>query len=226
MATALEHKDVALHIDRQHHVVCIPAAVLADDGVPDTAPHCFAYFTDSAAFAAAAAAAASKNADPKQVAFMASVGQILDADKIVTKADPAKGTLTFTSDQLFEDNKSTLSPAGQTIINIVAALLAARLPCYAYDAPAKGCANTGKMAQVNIALRVGFDLYTEAGREEQNMALERSVAFHDALIAAVPVLGKLNNAQSGGHPLLAGSALAQSGNGDAQVIDIQFSMAR
>jgi flagellar motor protein MotB len=225
MATALEHRDVALDIDRQHHVVCIPAAVLADDGVPDTAPHCFAYSTDSAAVAAAAAAP-SENADAEQAAFMASVGQKLDADKIVTKADPAKGTLTFTSDQLFEDNRSTLSPAGQTIINSVAAMLAAQLPCYAYDAPAKGCANTGKMAQVNIASRAGLDLYTEAGREEQNMALERSVAFHDALIAAAPVLGKLNNAQGGGHPLLAVSALAQSGNGDEQVIAIQFRIAK
>jgi len=225
MATALEHREVGLDIDRKAHIVCIPGAVLADGGVPDTAPHCFAYSTDSAA-ASASAASESANASADQAGFMASIGQQLDADKIVTQSDPEKGTLTFTADQLFDDNSATLSAGGQTIVRSLASTLAAQLPCYAYGAPANNCANTGKMAVVNIASRAGFDIYTDAGRAQQALALERSVVFHDALVAASPMLGKLSASPEGGRPLLAVSSLAQSGGRGEQVIAIQFRMAK
>lgn len=234
MATALERRDVSLEIDHKAHIVCIPGSVLADAGVNDDGRHCFAY-SSSAASPAAPQSPAAQLAEADKAAFMSSVGTAMDSAGVPARTSIDNGTLSFEADQLFADGSAVLTPQGQQIMQKVAATLAAQLPCFAYGVAVQGnCQNDGKMAVVNIASSMRFDAFTAEGRAAQALALERSVVFHDALIAARPALGQLRTApegQAGAQGLLQVSSFGQSNSsagpaGAGETISIQFQMAR
>ena len=208
---------VQAQIDRTHHVVCVPAADLVSgaDG-----QRCFAY-SGGALKPPADAQASQVRAD-----VINFVNGDLSAAKVQSTADANDGTLSFPAEQLFVAGTATLSPGGQDIARKVAASLAQRMPCYGYGAPASGC-NGQKMTVVNVLGQAGFDAFTDAGRQAAALSLQRSVAFHQALTAAAPVLGQLTNAPTGGQPLLRVATYGQSDAkaapaGAGQTITIQF----
>jgi hypothetical protein len=70
-----------------------------------------------------------------------------------------------------------------------------------------------KMSRANIITSANFDAFTDEGRAQAALSLQRSVAFHDALIKLQPVLGQLRTAapeQGGGQPLLQVASWGQS----------------
>lgn len=234
MATALERREVSLEIDHKAHIVCIPGSALADAGASDDGRHCFA-FSSSAASPAASENPAAQLAEADKAAFMSSVGTAMDSAGIPVRTSIDNGTLSFEADQLFAHGTAMLTPQGQQIAQKVATTLAAQLPCFAYGVAAQGnCQNDGKMAMVNIASSIRFDAFTAEGRAAQALALERSVAFHDALIAAQPSLGQLRTepeGQAGEQRLLQVSSFGQSNSsagpaGAGETISIQFRMAK
>jgi hypothetical protein len=85
------------------------------------------------------------------------------------------------------------------------------------------------MSAVNVQINAQFDAFTVEGRAAAALALQRSVVFHDALVAAVPVLGQIRNQPPGqpGDPLLRVSSYQQStSSGGSQNLSIQFHMAQ
>ena len=233
MATALERKDVSLEIDHKAHIVCIPGAVLADSDVSDDSRHCFA-FSGSSTSQTNPQNSAAQLAAADQAALMTSVGTAMDKASIPVTTSIDNGTLSFTADQLFVKGGAQLTPEGQQIAQKVAATLAQELPCFAYGVPPQGtCQNDSKMAVVNVTSSINFNAFTETGRAVQALALERSVAFHDALIAAQPSLGQLrtSEAQTGAQGLLQVASYGQSNTsagsaGAGETISIQFHMAQ
>ncbi len=228
MATALERRDASLEIDRTHHIVCIPGNVLADN---DADRHCFAY-SDSATPSKTKAETAATLASADKAAFMSSVDAALE--KTATRTDLDNATLVFSVDQLFIKGTATLSPAGQAIAQQVAGTLAEQLPCYGYGVtPPKPCVNTARMSLVNVIASVGLNIATPEGRAAQALALEQSVAFHDALVSSQPNLAKLSNkpdGQPGRQALLQMASIGQSQSeitgADGGTIVIQFYMAQ
>jgi len=225
VADALQPVQAGIQVDRKNHIVCVPGQVLTDAGNVDTAQHCFAYTAQTQVEAAQDRSRLEATAD--QAAFMTSVGHDLDQGKIVSNANIDNGTLTFNAADLFDGDTVNLSVNGRNVVMRVAATLAARLPCYADGASQATCESTGKMSVVNVVASASFNAFTPQGRAQQALALERSVAFHDALIQVQPVLGQLRNGQ-GGPALLQVASNGQSvenGN-DSQTISIQFQMAQ
>lgn len=230
MATALERRDASLEIDRTNHIVCIPGDVLTDNATTGDR-RCFAYSnaaTPSKTKAETTAALASAD----KAAFMASVGTALEKTTARTEID--KAALVFSIDQLFIRGTATLSPAGQDVAQQVAGTLAEQLPCYGYGVtPPTPCINTAKMALVNVVASVSLNISTSEGRAAQALALEQSVAFHDALINSRPDLAKLRNSpdgQPGSQALLQMASIGQSQsattNSNGGAIVIQFYMAQ
>jgi hypothetical protein len=88
------------------------------------------------------------------------------------------------------------------------------------------------MSVVNVTAQAGFDAFSEEGRKAAALALQRSVAFHQALTAAQPVLAQLRSAPGpGAQPLLRVASYGQSEMvtppaGGGQTISIQFQMAQ
>jgi hypothetical protein len=79
---------------------------------------------------------------------------------------------------------------------------------------------------VNIQINASFDAFTSEGRAASALALQRSVAFHDALISVVPELGRLQG-PSGAEPLLRIASYQQSRTGgQTQDLVIQFDIPR
>jgi hypothetical protein len=217
VATALQAQPVLAEIDHAHHVVCIPAAELVsgDDG-----KRCFAYSND------ALKPPPDVQAGRTRAAVVSFVNADLTAAKVRSSADSSSGTISFPAEQLFIAGTATLSPNGQDIARKVAASLAQRMPCYGYGAPATRCSGQ-KMTVVNVLGQAGFDAFSDAGRQAAALSLQRSVAFHQALTAAAPVLGQLTNAPSGGQPLLRVATYGQSDAkadpaGAGQTITVQF----
>lgn len=223
VANALQPQQATIQVDRTNHVVCVPGQVLADTGATDTAQHCFAYTAQTTKESAQNRSQLEAAAD--NAAFMTAVGHDLDQDKIVSNANIDNGTLTFNAADLFDGNTANLSANGRNVVAHVAASLASKLPCYADGAPKSNCEATGKMSVVNVVASASFNAFTPEGRAQQALALERSVVFHDALIAAQPVLGQLHNGADGPALLQVASNGQSVENGDnSQTISIQFHM--
>ncbi len=230
MATALERRDTSLEIDRAHHIVCIPGNVLADDSTAGDR-RCFAY-SDSAMPPKTKAETTAALASADKAAFMSSVNTALE--KTTTRTDIDNAALVFNIDQLFIKGTTTLSPAGHGIAQQVAGTLAQQLPCYGYDVtPPTPCMNTAKMSLVNVVASVNLNIATPEGRAAQALALEQSVAFHDALITSRPDLAKLRNGpdgQAGSQALLQMASVGQSQSQAVEsaggTIVIQFYMAQ
>ncbi|MGA9660027.1 MAG: hypothetical protein WBQ60_13150 [Asticcacaulis sp.] len=230
-ATALERKDVVLEIDHKAHIVCIPGTALTSgDSSADMDRHCFAYTADAAPKLSAKDNAV-KIAEADKAAFMASVGADIKQSNLPITTSIDNGTLSFTADQLFASGSASFTPSGQAIAQKIAATLAQELPCYAYGVPpTHTCAGDTKMSVVNVASSLSFNAFTPEGREAQALALQRSVALHDALIANQPILGKLRNAPDG-QALLQVTSYGQSNtnvaaSGSGETISIQFYMAQ
>ena len=208
VATALQPKTINAEIDEKAHVLCVPGAAL---GAEDSARHCFAYSETAPRLRATPE-------DRVKAARATVIGQLesdLESAKLPATGSAADGRLIFPADQIFLPNTTTLSPGGQVIAQKIAAILAQRLPCYAYGAaaPANCDGQEGKMARANIIGSASFDAFTENGRAQAALALQRSVAFHDVLIKLQPVLGQLRTAppeQGGGQPLLQVASVGQS----------------
>ena len=224
VATALERRQADIEVDRAHHVVCVPATVLVGG---DNGKRCFAYSPDAMALPAPAA-----KAEQSRKALVGFVSA--DLASAPAQASAENGTISFSADQLFEPNSANLSAGGRNIARTLAGSLAARLPCYGYGAPAPSSCTGEKMSVVNVATSASFDAFTDAGREAAALALRRSVAFHDALVAERPVLGQLTNApttEPAAQPLLRVASFGQSQKsapaaGQGQTVSIQFQMAQ
>ena len=206
-ATALQPRTIAAEIDEKAHVLCVPGAAL---GAADTARHCFAY----SGSAPRAQATPEDMAKAERTTLVGQLESDFDSARLPATGNAADGNLTFPADQIFLPNTTTLSPGGQAIAQKVATLLAQRLPCYAYGAPATGCdAQGAKLSRANIITGASFDAFTDQGRAQAALALQRSVAFHDALVRLQPALGQLRTAapeQGGGQPLLQVASWGQS----------------
>lgn len=230
MATALERKNALLEVDRTNHIVCVPADVLTDNSIIGDR-HCFAY-SDSATQPKTKAETTAALASADKAAFMSSVDTALEKTTARTEIDNA--ALVFNIDQLFIKGTTTLSPAGQGIAQQVAGTLAEQLPCYSYGiTPPTACTNATKMTLVNVVASVSLNITTPEGRAAQALALEQSVAFHDALIHSRPDLSKLRNGpdgQPGSQALLQMASIGQSQNAtinsNGGTIIIQFYMAQ
>ncbi len=206
VATALQPKTINAEVDEKAHVLCVPAAAL---GASDDARRCFAY-------SGTTPHAAATPDDVAKVERANLVGQIegdFDNAKLPASGDAAGGNLSFPADQIFLPNTTTLSPGGQVIAQKVAGILSQRLACYAYGGAAAACDKPeAKVVRVNIVTSANFDAFTDQGRAQAALALQRSVAFHDALIRSQASLGQLRSgpAEQGGQPLLQVASWGQS----------------
>jgi hypothetical protein len=225
LATALQPQEVTAEVDRAHHIVCLPGAALT--GAGGDGKHCFA-FSDQVLSAAERASAAAEKA---KAAFMSFLQADLDQSAPPVKGAVGTGELTFPADSLFQPDSATLTPAGVATAKRVADILATRLPCYGYGVPTTtDCGGAPKMAVVNVQGQSGFDASTEAGRAAVALSLQRSVAFHQALLQDDPLLAQVRTGpQAGAEPLLRVSTFGQSqsapASGAQRLISIQFGMA-
>lgn len=169
----------------------------------------------------------------ERASFVGQLENDFAAAHLPAAGDAANGNLTFMAEQLFLPNSAALSPGGQAIAQKVANVLAQRLPCYAYGGNATECDAQGmKMRRANIITSANFDAFTDQGRAQAALALQRSVAFHDALVRLQPVLGQLRTAppeQGGGEALLQVASYGQSQTalppgGGSQAVNINFDM--
>ncbi len=230
IATALEKVPATLEVDRGKRVVCIPASVLVAGGAPGEGDRrCFA-FSESVLTEAQRASA---KAEAVRKSFVDQVTADIASAAPDVPATSDGSSLVFAADKLFQPGSAQLSDAGVQTAQRVAEVLAGRLPCYGYGAPTTAdCSKSPKMAVVNVAGQAGFDAFTQSGRAAVALSLDRSVAFHDALVKAQPVLGQIRNsaAAQGSQPLLRVSTYGQSQTaapapGTGQTISIQFNMA-
>jgi len=228
-ATALRPESVQVEIDRAAHVVCLPGSLVGDDSQGDNR-HCFAYGATTQTPARPADTRA-KIAAADQAGFMSALDGDLKNSPVAAAVSVDGGTLAFPADSLFAPGSATLTPQGQATAARVASVLAGRLPCYAYGAPRPAdCGNEAQMSQVNVQVDAQFDAMTAEGRAAAALALQRSVVFHDALVASAPVLGQVRSlppGQPGSESLLRVSSYQQStSNGGSQNLSIQFHMAQ
>jgi len=226
VATALQPKTINAEIDEKAHVLCVPGAAL---GADDPARHCFAY----SGTVPRAKATPEDVAKAQRATLVGQLESDFDSAQLPATGDATNGSLSFPADQIFQPNSTALSSGGEAIVQKVAALLMQRLPCYAYGATSGNCNTQGmKMARANIITSASFDAFTDQGRAQAALALQRSVAFHDALTKLQPVLGQLRTAppeRGGGQPVLQVASWGQSqaalpaGNGSQSVM-IAFDM--
>ncbi len=222
-ARALQHKTADIEVDPRAHVLCVRGDTL---GASDSDRHCFAY----SATPPQAPASADDKANAERATLVGQLESDFSSQNVTATGSATDGSLSFPADQIFLPNSTTLSPSGQATAQKVAAVLMQRLPCYA-DQPPAGCSNGGmRLNGVNIVVNASFDAFTEQGRALAALALQRSVAFHDALVHAQPQLGQLHNAPQGGQPLLQVASWGQSqvsapADSTAQNLYIAFNMA-
>ena len=227
VAKALQPRTIAAEVDEKAHVLCVPGTAL---GAEDGGRHCFTY----SGSAPHAQATPEDRIKAERASLVGQLESDFDSAHLPASGSAADGDLTFPADQIFLPNSTTLSPGGQAIAQKVAAVLAQRLPCYAYGAPTGNCDTQGlKMARANIVTSASFDAFTDQGRAQAALALQRSVAFHDVLVRLQPVLGQLRTAapeEGGGQLLLQVASWGQSqatlppGDG-GQTLLIAFDMA-
>ena len=228
----LEDRTVALQIDYQSRVVCIPGAALTKDGASGGASddrRCFA-FTPAPKTALASTAPSSLESRAALTTFLS--GDL--AAKTPVQPDAASGTLNFKADDLFLPATDSLSPKGIEVAGDVSKALATRLPCYGYAPAGSGtgsCGGTPKMAAVNVAGNASFNAFSAEGQRDYDLALKRTVAFYKALVGDQPALGQIKDGVTdAAQPLLrvasgGQSQAATSTGATEQSISIQFVMA-
>ena len=229
-AANLKPRTTNLEIDYQARVLCVPEAVLSEDGGGSTVDRrCFSFSPP----AKSAAIGATSLPDAQRLLLDALEADMRDAGAPVV-GDPSDAALNFKAEQLFEPGTAALSPNGQRIAGQVAQILANRLPCFGYGAAAGANCPPGEhhLAVVNVVSRTNLDAFTPEGQKAASLALQRAAAFHQGLTAAQPVLAALRNAPvgaAGSQPLLRVASVGQSQEaasraGDDQTVSIQFQM--
>jgi hypothetical protein len=223
-ANALSAETVQAEIDRHAHVVCLPGALFGDAGAGETR-RCFAYTGDKPAVQNAADRS-TRIAAADRAALMSAIDADMRGSPIPASVGIDSATLVIPADRVFLANSTSLTPEGQATVSQVARSLHAQLPCFADgDAAKGGCTNTARLNAVNIQIDASFDAFTAEGRAASALALQRSVAFHNALVAAAPDLGGLRTL-SGTEPLLRVSSYQQSSTtGQNQDLIVQFHIA-
>ena len=159
------------------------------------------------------------------------IAERVAASSTVLEANEGSGRLTFDANTLFVPGTDRLSATGLGIADRVGAELAAILPCHGSLAgfDDRSCEDRPdeRVSAVVVLASSGVDPFTPEGQEASALALRRSVAFHRALTAAEPLLGRVKD-PSGTRPLLQLASLSRSeerariGGGDT--IDIQVEM--
>ena len=228
-ANALGPETVQAEIDRRAHVVCLPGSLFGDPGAGETR-RCFAYTGDTPA-PSEPTDRKGQIASADRAALMSAIDSDMRGSSLPARVGIDDAVLVFPADRIFAGDSTNLTAEGRAAVAQVARTLRAQLPCYGYGvAPSGACANAARMAAVNIQINASFDAFTAEGRAAAALALQRSVAFHDALIAAAPELGRLRNQpdeQPGGEPLLRVSSYQQSSTaGRSQELMIQFQIAQ
>lgn len=230
-ATNLQKKTVAAEVDYQQRVLCVPASTLTEGAVADAAAttddrRCFA-------FSPPKARAATSSSSEERTAVMSFVYDDLQAARSPVNVDTDNGVLSFSADDLFAPNSDTLTPKGAQIVANVAKALAGRLPCYGYlSTTASNCPDSTKMAAVSVAGNTSFNAFSPEGRQAFDLALRRTVAFYNGLVADQPVLGQIKSgSEPTAQPLLRVASGGQSSAANAttaaqQSISIQFVMAK
>lgn len=226
VATELRTHNTDIEVDYKNRIVCLKDADLLESGAVGER-RCFAY-------SGAAPTDVQSEATQKTAAAQATFASTLNGD--ISRTVPSAsvslsdGSTTFDPDRLFNSGTATLSGEGQSAVTELARSLAERLPCMAYGVEASNCSSDTKMSAVTIVAHANINAFTAEGRAAQALSLERSVAFHQALIAAQPVLGQLRNQPEGGEPLLRVSSVGNSSvnapsGGSGKTLAIQFQMA-
>ncbi|MBP2160760.1 MULTISPECIES: hypothetical protein [Asticcacaulis] len=219
-ANALSRETIEAEIDRQAHVVCLPGALFGDHGAGETR-RCFAYTGDKPQLQPDAADRQRQIAAADRAALMSGIDNDMQGASVPVTVGIDNANLVMPANRLFAANSAALTPEGQAAMARVAQTLRTRLPCYAEGA-AGSCGNAARLNGVNIQINASFDAFTAEGRAASALALQRSVAFHNALVATAPELGKLR-AAPGTEPLLRVSSYQQSSTaGQNQDLVIQF----
>ena len=228
-AAALKPRTADIEVDYQARVLCVPATVLSETGDAASGERrCFSFSPP-----AKASAQAAPTIDAQRLLMQALESDLHDTNT-PTAGPAADGALSFKASQLFLPGTAALSPDGTKVAGQVAQILARRLPCLGYGAPAGAdCGADGaKLAVVNVVGQTSLDAFTPEGQQAAALALQRAVAFHRGLTAAQPMLAALRNGpigQPGFQPLLRVASVGQSQEsaskvGDDQVVSIQFQM--
>lgn len=220
-ANALSPETIRAEIDRQAHVVCLPGTLFGDTGSGETR-RCFAYTGDKPV-AADPADRQTQIAAADRASLMGAIDNDMRGSSVPATVGIDNATMVMPADRVFAANSATLTPEGQVTVAQVARSLKTQLPCYAEGAvSASGCSNAARMNSVNIQINASFDAFTAEGRAASALALQRSVAFHDALVAVAPELRQLRS-PSGTDPLLRVASYQQSRTGGQnQDLVIQF----
>ena len=230
-ATQLQAASVTAEVDRAAHIVCVPGAALGDTGTGDTR-HCFAY-SDTTPSSATALKPTEQIAAADKAALMSGLQSDISTAAIPATVGVDSGAIDIPADFLFATGTATLTPQGQGVVAKVAQSLATHLPCYGYGVPAPAsCSSESKLGIVNVVASANINAFTADGRAAAALALQRSVVFHDAVVAAQPAIGQVRNLppeQAGSRPLLQVANITQS-NSDStapgnQSVSIQFGMA-
>ncbi|UDF03407.1 hypothetical protein [Asticcacaulis sp. AND118] len=226
VATELRTHNADIEVDYKNRIVCLKDTDLLESGAAGER-RCFAY-------SGAAPTDVQSEASQKTAAAQALFASTLNGD--ISRTVPAAsvnlsdGSTTFDPDRLFNAGTATLSSEGQSAVLELARSLAERLPCMAYGVDASDCNNDTKMSAVTIVAHANINAFTAEGRAAQALSLERTVAFHQALIAAQPVLGQLRNQPQGGEPLLRVVSVGNSSvnaptGGSGKILVVQFQVA-
>jgi hypothetical protein len=207
VADNLVKETVEMKIDREKRIVCLPSERL--NGPEDQSLRCFAYSQDSKL--------PEDNKDTKkliseaaQVNFITRLSDKLLAQDVPINTDSSFTRILFDADKLFLAETKTLSPEGQSAVAKLAHGLAETLPCHAYGLEPKNCLSQTKMSGVMIITSANFNAFTLEGRAAQALSLERSVTFHQALLAAEPSLGALVTSEGSKEPLIRLATYGQS----------------
>lgn len=226
VAKDLRSRQADIEVDYKNRIVCLKDTYLLETGAVGDR-RCFAY---SAVAPREKADAASQRIAAAQALFASSLNGDISRSVPTANVNLSDGSTTFDADRLFGAGTATLTAEGQAAVTELARGLAARLPCMAYGGAASDCPDSTKMSAVTIVAYANINAFTAEGRAAQTLSLERSVAFHQALIAAQPVLGQLRTQAEGGEPLLRVVSVGQSSvnapaAGSGKTLAIQFQMA-
>ncbi|ADU13945.1 hypothetical protein [Asticcacaulis excentricus] len=223
VATSLQTKNAAIDIDYKNRIVCLNDSDLFESGGAGE-KKCFAY---SGVSPADVQTEDSKRVAAAQALFASALNGDLNRTVPAANVSLSDGSTTFDADRIFVAGTANLSDEGKKAVIDLAKSLALRLPCFAYGVDAQGCSNDAKMASVAIVATADINAFTVEGRAAQALSLERSVAFHQALVGEQPILERLRNRPEGGDPLIrvvtiGNSSLNAPVGGSGKVIAIQF----
>ncbi|WP_298327883.1 hypothetical protein [Asticcacaulis sp.] len=226
VATELRSHSANIEVDYKNRIVCLKDTDLLETGGTGER-RCFAY---SGAPPVDVQSEAAQKSAAAQAVFAAALNGDVSQKMPQASVNLSDGTTSFDADRLFAPGTATLSAEGQAAATELASSLATRLPCMAYGTNAAGCQGEAKMSAVTILAVANINAFTADGRAAQALSLERSVAFHQALVASRPVLGQLRNQPEGGEPLLrvvsvGNSSVNAPSGGSGKTLIIQFQMA-